>query len=131
MTYLLDTDTCIAVLRQKPAALARLQSLSPDDCGISAITSYELFAGAEKARDAKSERAKLDQFFAVVDVLDFDEAASAEAAAIRATLEKAGTPIGPYDLLIAGHALVLGVILVTGNTNEFRRVSGLQLENWM
>ena len=131
MTYLLDTDTCIAVLRQKPAALARLQSLSPDDCGISAITAYELFAGAEKARDAKAERAKLDQFFAVVDVLDFDEAASAEAAAIRATLEKAGTSIGPYDLLIAGHALVLGVTLATGNTGEFQRVPGLRLENWM
>ena len=131
MIYLLDTDICIAVLRQKPAALARLQSLSPDDCGISAITAYELFAGAEKARDSKAERAKLEQLFAVVDVLDFDEAASAEAAAIRATLEKAGTPIGPYDLLIAGHALVLGVVLVTGNTDEFQRVQALRLENWM
>jgi tRNA(fMet)-specific endonuclease VapC len=119
------------VLRQKPAALARLQSLSPDDCGISAITAFELFAGAEKARDVKAERGKLEQLFAVVDVLDFDEAASAQAATIRATLEKAGTPIGPYDLLIAGHALVLDVILVTGNTGEFQRVKGLRLENWM
>ena len=131
MTYLLDTDTCIAVLRQKPAALARLQSLSPDDCGISAITAFELFAGVEKARDSKAERAKLEQLFAVVDVLDFDEAASAQAATVRATLAKAGPPIGPYDLLIAGHALVLGVTLVTGNTDEFQRVQGLRLENWM
>jgi len=128
--YLLDTDTCIAVLRKKPAALTRLQSLSPDDCGISSITAFELFAGAAKARDPKAEHAKLDQFFSVVDVLNFEEAAAAQAARVRANLEKAGTPIGAYDLLIAGHALALGVTLATGNTNEFSRVAGLRLETW-
>ncbi|HMJ91125.1 MAG TPA: type II toxin-antitoxin system VapC family toxin [Candidatus Acidoferrum sp.] len=130
MIYLLDTDTCIAVLRKKPTVLAKLQALSPDDCGISSITAFELFAGVEKARDPKAERAKLDQFFSVVDVLNFEEAAAAQGATVRAKLEKAGTPIGPYDLLIAGHALALGVILATGNTDEFKRVPGLRLETW-
>ena len=130
MIYLLDTDTCIAVLRQKAAALARLEALSPDDCGISSITAFELFAGAEKSRNPQTERAKLERFFSVVDVLEFEETAATQAAIVRATLEKAGTPIGPYDLLIAGHALCLGVTLVTGNTDEFQRVAGLRIETW-
>ena len=130
MIYLLDTDTCIAVLRQKPAALARLEALSPDDCGISSVTAFELFAGAEKSRSPQAVRAKLERFFSVVDVLEFEETAAAQAAIVRATLEKAGTPIGPYDLLIAGHALCLGVTLVTGNTDEFQRVAGLRIETW-
>jgi tRNA(fMet)-specific endonuclease VapC len=129
--YLLDTDTCIAVLRKKPHALAKLQSLSPDDCGISSITAFELFAGAEKAREPKAERAKVEQFFSIVDVLDFEEAAAAHAAVIRATLERVGTPIGPYDLLIAGHALALGVVLATGNADEFKRVPDLRIETWV
>ena len=131
MIYLLATDTCIAVLRKHSAALARLQSLSPDDCGISSITAFELFAGAEKARDSQAERAKIEQFFSVVDVLHFDETTAAQAAAVRARLEKVGTPIGPYDLLIAGHALALGVTLATGNTDEFKRVQGLRIEKWI
>lgn len=131
MIYLLDTDTCIAVLRKNSVALARLQSLSPDDCGVSSITAFELFAGAEKARDSQAERAKVEQFFSVVDVLDFDETSAAQAATLRARLEKLGTPIDPYDLLIAGHALVLGVTLATGNTDEFKRVQGLRIEKWI
>lgn len=121
----------MAVLRKNPAALGRLQSLSPDDCGISSITAYELFAGAEKASDTVKEHGKLERLFEVIDVLEFNETAAAQAAVVRAKLERAGTPIGPYDLLIAGHALALGVTLATGNTGEFKRVSGLRLEKWM
>lgn len=130
MIYLLDTDTCIAVLRKKAAVVARLESLSPDDCGLSSITAFELFAGAEKARDPAQEHAKVERLIEVVDALEFDEAAAAQAATIRAKLEKAGITIGPYDLLIAGHALALGVTLVTGNTDEFSRVAGLHVETW-
>ncbi len=130
MICLLDTDTCIAVLRQNVAALARLQTLSPDDCGISSVTAFELFAGAEKSRIPAQESAKLRRLFETVDVLNFDETAAAQAAVVRAKLETAGTPIGPYDLLIAGHALALGVVLATGNTEEFKRVPGLRIEKW-
>ncbi len=130
MIYLLDTDTCIAVLRNNSAAVVRLAALSPDDCGVSSITAFELFSGAEKSRDPRRERAKIERFIGQVDALEFDEHAAAEAAVIRIALERAGTPIGPYDLLIAGHALALGLILVTGNTSEFRRVNGLRIERW-
>ena len=112
-------------------ALSRLESLSPDDCGISSITAFELFAGAEKARNPQAERAKLEQFFSTVDVLDFDEATAMQAAVLRTKLEGFGTPIGPYDLLLAGHALALGLVLVTGNIDEFKRVQGLRIEKWI
>lgn len=118
------------MLRQNAAALARLKSLSPDDCGLSSVTAFELFAGAEKSRSPAQESARLRTLFEIVDVLNFDETAAARAAVIRAKLETAGTPIGPYDLLIAGHAIALGVTLATGNTEEFKRVSGLRIEKW-
>jgi len=128
--YLLDTDTCISILRGVETTIARLRMESPDDCRISVVTTYELYAGAGKSRAPAEERAKLERFFAVVVPLPFDQSSALAAGNIRAELETAGTPIGPYDLLIAGHAQAAGLILVTGNTREFQRVKGLVIETW-
>ncbi|MFM8790506.1 MAG: PIN domain-containing protein, partial [Chthoniobacterales bacterium] len=91
---------------------------------------YELRVGVEKSRDAAANRKLLADALAPFEVLPFDDAASQEAAKVRAELEKKGKGIGPYDTLIAGHALALGAILITSKTREFSRVRGLKLENW-
>ena len=130
MTHLLDTDTCIGILRQRPGMVARLSQLAPNDCAVSHVTVYELLGGVEKAQDPARERQKVERFLSVIVELPFDRVAAETAARIRADLEKKGTPIGPYDLLIAGHALANNFTLVTGNVGEFQRVNGLKLETW-
>ena len=130
MQYLLDTDTCVDLLRGVRPVAEKLQTLTPDDCGISAITSFELFAGAARARDPGRETQKVHKLVDVVEELPFDADAARRAGALRSELEEAGTPIGPYDLLIAAHALALELALVTANSGEFGRVAGLRLENW-
>ncbi len=130
MTHLLDTDTCIGVLRQQSGFVQRLRRLSPADVAVSMVTVYELFCGVEKTREPATERLKLSRFLAVVNELPFDRASAEMAARIRMALEREGRPIGPYDLLIAGQALSHGLILVTNNVTEFQRVAGLTLESW-
>ena len=130
MTRLLDTDTCIGVLRQKPGMVQRLSQLPPADVAVSMVTVYELFCGVEKAQDPVKERQKVERFISVIAELPLDRASAQTAARIRAELERQGTPIGPYDLLIAGQALANGFTLVTNNTSEFQRVTGLKLESW-
>jgi tRNA(fMet)-specific endonuclease VapC len=128
--YLLDTDTCVDLLRNVPPVIEKLRTLAPDDCGISAITIFELFAGAARARDPRREAQKVQALLDVVEAISFDHDAARHAGALRFQLGTAGTPIGPYDLLIASHALVLDLKLVTSNTEEFGHVPGLSLENW-
>ena len=130
MTYLLDTVTCIGVLRQRPGMVGRLSQVSPGECAVSAVTVYELFCGVEKAQTPSVERQKVERFLSVVAELPFDHAAAEMAARIRTDLERKGTPIGPYDLLIAGHALVNNLTVVTNNLGEFQRVNGLKVEAW-
>jgi tRNA(fMet)-specific endonuclease VapC len=130
LQYLLDTDTCVDLLRGVRTVVEKLQTLTPDDCGVSAITSFELFAGAARARDPRRETEKVRKLVDVVEELPFDADAARRAGALRFELEEAGTPIGPYDLLIAAHALALKLALVTTNSGEFGRVAGLRLENW-
>ena len=130
MRYLLDTNTCIAVMRKNPLAVGRVLAVSPGDCAVSAVTSYELYTGVEKCSRPAQERAKVQKLLSAVHELPFESGAAVQAARIRADLEFRGTPIGPYDVLLAGQALNLSLILVTANTNEFSRVSGLTLENW-
>jgi tRNA(fMet)-specific endonuclease VapC len=130
MTHLLDTDACIGILRQRPGMVARLSQLSPTDCCVSEITVFELFCGVSKAQDPARERAKVEQFLSALVELPFDRAAAEAAGRIRIDLERKGTPIGPYDLLIAGHALANCLKLVTYNISEFQRVTGLQTEVW-
>ena len=130
MTHLLDTDTCIGVLRQRPGMVQRLSQIAPTDCAVSMVTVYEFFCGLAKAKDPANERQKVAQFVSAVIELPLDRAGAETAANIRAELERQGTSIGPYDLLIAGQAVAGGLILVTNNVREFQRVSGLKLESW-
>jgi len=128
--YLLDTNTCIAVLRNHPKVLKRMAAAAPDDCAISSITSYELYTGVEKCAKPAKERAKVELLLKTVAEVPFEDNAAKEAARIRALLESQGQSIGPYDLLLAGQALAYALVLVTANTNEFHRVPNLILENW-
>ena len=95
-----------------------------------AITSFELFAGAARARDPQREARKVQTLLDVVEEISFDAEAARRAGGLRFELETAGTPMGPYDLLIAAHALALDLILVSANTAEFGYVPGLSVENW-
>ena len=130
MTYLLDTDICIGVLRQKPGMVEKLSRLAPADVAVSMVTVYELFCGVEKAGDPARERAKVERFISAIVELPLERVAAQTAAQVRAELERQGTGIGPYDLLIAGQALASNLTLVTGNLAEFRRVPGLKIESW-
>lgn len=130
MQYLLDTDTCVDLLRGVQKVVAQLEILTPDDCGISAITSFELFAGAARARNPRGETEKVGNLVDVIEELPFDAEAARRAGVLRWQLEEAGTPIGPYDLLIAAHALDLELTLVTANSREFSRVAALRVEQW-
>jgi tRNA(fMet)-specific endonuclease VapC len=128
--YLLDTDTCIDLLRGLRSVVSKLEKLSPEDCCISAITTFELFAEAAKARQPSNEIDKIERLVSVLEEISFDREAAQQAGALRYRLDKAGTPLGPYDLLIAAHALALDLTLVTANTVEFGRVAGLRIESW-
>jgi tRNA(fMet)-specific endonuclease VapC len=131
LRYMLDTNLCIRVLRDRPAGLrARLNAESEALC-ISTITLAELLHGAEKSAKPIENRHEVERFAARLDVLSFDDAAAAHSAEIRASVERRGLPIGGYDLLIAGHARSRGLVIVTGNLKEFTRVEGLRAEDWL
>ncbi len=130
MRYLLDTNTCIAAMRQDAAVVQRMASMPPTEIAISTITSYELFTGVEKCAAPAKELAKVQLLLATVNELVFDALAAKDAGRIRALLESLGCMIGPYDVLLAGHARSAGLTLVSANTAEFSRVPGLSLENW-
>ncbi len=130
MTHLLDTDTCIGVLRQKPGFVEKLSRLAPADVAVSMVTVYELFCGVEKAANPARERGKVERFISAIVELPLERAAAQRAAQVRAELERQGMVIGPYDLLIAGQALAGDLTLVTGNLAEFQRVPGLKMESW-
>lgn len=131
MRYLLDTDICIYIAKRKPAGvLARLEHLRPGDVGISVVTYLELVYGAHKSQQAEANLDRIKQLSHLIPVQALDAAAATHYGKLRAGLEKSGSPIGAYDLLIAAHALALELILVTNNVREFRRVPALRLENW-
>ncbi len=132
MTCLLDTDTCIHLLRGDVTVVSRARKQSPGDLAISAITHYELLYGAERcpADWQAHESSRIHRLLQVLTILPFSHTTSAHAAKLRATLDKAGTPIGPMDLLIASTALEFKLPLVTGNLREFQKVPGLICETW-
>ncbi len=131
MTYLLDTNICVYVIRRKPAlVLQRFQRQSPDEVAISSVTLAELRYGADKSAFPARNHAALHSFLAPISVDDFDSLAADQYGKVRADLERKGTPIGPLDTMIAAHALSLKVTLVTANTSEFSRVPGLVCEDW-
>ena len=132
MKYLLDTNICIALIRQKPAALIqRLTSLHPGDAGISSITLAELFHGVEKSVRPEQNMSALEQFLLPLDLADFDQEAALAYGKIRTDLERTGQIIGSMDILIAAHAVSLDAIMVTNNVREFQRVKGLFVEDWI
>jgi tRNA(fMet)-specific endonuclease VapC len=131
LRYMLDTNLCIRVLRDRPASTRQRFNENAEALCISTIVLTELLHGAAKsARPAEGRRA-VEDFAARLEVLPFDEVAAGHAAEIRADLERKGAPIGAYDLLIAGHARSRGLAVVTGNLREFRRVDGLRCEDWL
>lgn len=129
--YLLDTDFCIAVLRDRSFKLRDRFVQHAGGLNISTITLTELLVGAAKSMWPEQKRAEVEGFADRVRVLPFDAEAAAHAADIRADLERLGRMIGNYDVLIAGHARSRGLIVVTGNLREFSRVDGLRCENWL
>jgi tRNA(fMet)-specific endonuclease VapC len=131
MKYLLDTNTCIRFINGRaPKIRETMSAILDSDIAVSTVTMAEMFAGSAKSQDPQSSRAKQDAFFIRFVHLPFDERAAEEFGRLRAFLEKAGTPIGPYDMQIAAIALAQQLILVTHNTKEFIRISELKLEDW-
>jgi tRNA(fMet)-specific endonuclease VapC len=129
MRYLLDADAVIGLLNNRSANLARrARREAPADVAISAIVAHELFYGAFGSRRAEENLARVDALR--FQVVEFDKEDARQAGEIRALLAAQGTPIGPYDVLIAGQAVARNVVLVTGNTSEFGRVPRLRIENW-
>ena len=128
MTRLLDTDTCIGVLRQRPGMVQRLSQIAPTDCAVSMVTVYELFCGLAKAQDPAKERQKVERFVSAVIELPLDRAAAETAAQIRADLERQGQTIGPYDCSSRDSARQQP----DSRDQQCSRVSvaGLKLESW-
>lgn len=131
LRYLLDTNLCIRVLRDRPAAVRQRFNLEADGLAISSVVLAELLHGAAKSARPVENRNEVEKFAARLEVLPFDARAADHAADIRANLERRGQTIGAYDLLIAGHARSLGLVVVTGNLAEFERVEGLRCEDWL
>ena len=130
MKFLLDTDTCIYALKQNPSVLRRLLASSRADVALSVITEAELRAGAAKSTSAGKTLRLLEHFLRPLAILEFSSDDALSYAEVRARLERAGTPIGPLDTLIAAHAVARKLILVSNNEREFGRVPGLRIENW-
>jgi len=130
--WMLDTNTCIAVINQDPPRVRqRLLQIPPVEVAISEIVRYELAFGVCNSQRLEQNQANLTHFLRYVRVLDWGEVQSVTAAQIRCELARKGTPIGHYDTLIAAHARSLDVMLVTHNTREFGRVDGLRIEDWI
>ncbi len=131
MRYLLDTNICIYIAKRRPAkVLARFRQLRPGDVGISVITYLELVYGACKSQRVDENLERITQLERLIPAQPLDNSAARHYGRVRAELETQGTPVGAYDLLIAAQALSLGMVLVTNNEREFRRVRGLRVENW-
>lgn len=130
MKFLLDTDTCIYAVKQNRMVLQRLLSTAREDVAISVITEAELRTGAAKSTSPARTLELIEHFLRPLEILDFTSDDAIVYAALRATLERAGTPIGPLDTLIASQAVARKLTLVSNNEREFRRVPRLTLANW-
>lgn len=132
MRFLLDTNTCIYIIKRKPPkVLEKFQALDISDLGISSITVAELEYGVYKSQRQEQNRAALSQFLIPLEVIRFDERATQTYGRIRAELERQGIVIGSMDMLIASQAISFGLILVTNNVRELSRIPGLVIENWI
>ncbi len=132
MRYLLDTNTCIYIIKRSPAEVyEHFQKLRVGDVGVSSITFCELQFGVSNSANPEKNQFALTKFLGPLDVLDFPASAAPIFGKVRTYLQRAGTPIGNCDLLLAAHALFLNVTMITNNTREFKRVPDLKVENWI
>ena len=128
--HLLDSDASIRVMRNQAEIVRKLRQIPPREVFISAVTHHELYYGALHSANPVRHLKLLEMLTENVTILAFTETSSITASEIREALAAKGTPIGPLDTLIAGHAIEHELTLVTGNVREFSRVDGLALENW-
>jgi tRNA(fMet)-specific endonuclease VapC len=131
LKYLLDTDTVIYTMKNRPRQVKRRFQQHSGRIGISTVTVGELVFGAEHSREVERNLADIEGLVSRLEVLPFDTGAAYHFGQIRAALYRDGRPIGPYDMMIAAQARAAGLILVTNNTREFSRVPGLMFENWV
>jgi tRNA(fMet)-specific endonuclease VapC len=131
MQFLLDTDTCIYILKQNELVIARLLSTAREDVMVSVITEAELRTGAAKSSSPVKSLHAIENFLRPLTVIDFTSDDAIAYATVRAKLERAGTPIGPLDTLIAAQAVARKLTVVSNNEREFRRVAGITVDNWL
>jgi tRNA(fMet)-specific endonuclease VapC len=130
LKYMLDTNICIFTIKNKPQHVREAFTRHHGQLCISSVSLMELIYGAEKSASPERNLVVVEGFSARLEVLNYDEFAAGHTGQLRAELARNGTPIGPYDQLIAGHARSRGLILVTNNRREFDRVPGLRVEDW-
>lgn len=131
MKYMLDTNICIYAIKHKTEKVIKnFLSHVPEEMCISTVTYAELMYGVEKSMAIEKNRIALSLFLSPLTILEFQASAAEEYGKVRAELESQGMPIGPMDLLIAGHARSEGLVLVTNNIREFCRVERLMVEDW-
>lgn len=128
--YMLDTNILIYTIKNRPKKVREAFKRNADYLSMSAVTLGELIYGAERSAQVARNLQDVEGLAARMDVVSFDYQAAAHFGQLRAELAKAGKTIGPFDLMIAGHARSLGLVLVTNNLREFKRVPGLRVENW-
>ncbi len=130
LKYLLDTNIVIYTMRNRPQQVKHRFQKHDGQMAISAVTLGELVFGAEHSQQVERNLADIESMAARLEVLPFDNKAAYQFGQIRSALYRMGHPIGPYDMMIAGHARSEGLILVTNNIKEFERVQGLLIEDW-
>ncbi len=131
LKYLLDTNIIIYTMKNRPQQVKKHFQKHEGEMCISAVTLGELVFGAEHSQQVERNLTDIEALVARLEVLPLDSKAAYHFGQIRAALYTIGQPIGPYDMLIAGHARASGLILVTNNVNDFERVPGLLVENWI
>jgi len=130
LKYMLDTNICIFTIKNRPPKVRDAFNRHHDQLCMSSVSLMELIYGAEKSSSPERNLAVVEGFAARLELLPYDETAAGHTGQLRAELARNGTPIGPYDQLIAGHARSRGLIMVTNNRREFDRVPGLRVEDW-
>lgn len=131
LKFMLDTNIAIFTIKNRPELVRQQFERHSGQMAVSSVTAMELIYGAEKSAKPEHNLAVIEGFLARLEVLDYDQAAAAQTGQLRAELAKVGTPIGPYDTMIAGHARSRALVLVTNNTREFERVPALRIEDWV
>ncbi len=131
LMYLLDTNTCVYVIRRRPeAAFRRLDEAAPEEVALSVITAFELEIGVLRAQGRRYSEA-VRRFLGEFSILPLEDSAREAYGRLRTGLERRGEAIGAHDMLIAAHAMALDATLVTNNEREFKRIKGLKIENWV